>query len=153
MSEKPIIVNLDRNNADDFVKTTDYDGNQIEQKGLCKQVPNNYLRQTFQELVDYIVYPESDELNDAYSSDEVNLAKKIEAASASQGAYLLHRKGGEVNETFRIYLSDSLDKYFSQIVEPKEISIQGSTQSYKSIDLFITVDNGGGLELSDYLHE
>lgn len=141
--ERPLYVTITTGSVDDVV-TVDND----ERTGLSRFLPMSYQEKTFGELIDYMVQPSEQEVNDDYTNpaltdSEQNLADIIKDLS-QKNVKLYPKQGSQYSDAYGINLEDTIDTHFDQIVRPSQATYLGETTEYKAIDLRIVPSYVGG---------
>ncbi len=144
---KNVILQLSRDHPDDIISITDDQGRTQQRKGLVKQLPETYLQKPLSEAVSYMTDPSGDEHNPAMTDAEKELATKYEIILEEPQYVLFHpRIANEYNTNITLFMDDMLSDKLEQIVQSKELIVDGERQNYKSIDLLLKYEPGGGYE-------
>lgn len=117
---------------------------------LQKVIPEEMLDDTFQNLVDYMVDTETDELNPApYNSDQKNLVETIVQwyDQAAQGNTEIYIRQGNVEpgvESKTYEPTDIVRDHSSDFKSTKMIEVDGKDVQYNCLDLILENTLPGG---------
>jgi len=144
MSEKPILVTISRNNADDLVDFTDAAGTKKQRMGLVRCVPYTLLDKSFRDLAVYMFDPIGADGNQNYEGTERELAITYQTELTLPQLSFIHKRNNVLVDKPVIELSDLVSKYFGQIVEQKTLDTLTGPLDCKSLDLVMTRNYYGG---------
>lgn len=144
MSDKPILVTLSRDNADDLVEFTDSTGAKKMRAGLARCVPYSLLDRTFYDLVKYMCDPVGCDGNPSYQDKERDLALTYQSEHAEKSDGVLKVRRGGVTLEGLISFSEPISAHFGRIVEQKTIDTAAGPMDCKGIDLVFSKNYFGG---------
>ncbi len=143
---KTIIMQLSRDSEDDIIDIEDEQGQVQQRMGLLKHLPDSYLHKTLDAVCEYMTNSSGDEYNSPLTEDEQQIAQDYISLLNEPDNIRFHpRIGDEYNTSVTLTMNDTLSQKLDDIVQPKEIVENGQTHTYKSIDLMVKYEPGGGI--------
>jgi len=149
MNERPILVNISRNVDDDIIQVISDNGDTYTQNGIIKYVPQSRIDCTFRELISYATEKVGDEHNKPFCPNQERVANGINQIVTGTDAVIINPKlQGRINTDYQLSLDDRVQIHFSRIVEQKQVEQAGVVNQYKSIELVVASNSGGGYKIS-----
>jgi len=133
--EKPLYVTLDPGRT--------------KSDRLVKRLNEFYKEMAFEDVVNKMLDPEADELNEAYTPLEKEVALRIaqfydQRSSTPNAAQLSAFKNDDSGERVRLYFEDTVADKLETILSLKTEEQEGQLYTYQAIHLFINAGIAGG---------
>ncbi|MFT4313022.1 MAG: hypothetical protein ACMXYA_01315 [Candidatus Woesearchaeota archaeon] len=142
-----IIMQLGRDSIDDIIQVEDENGILQQQEGLVRYLPLGMIDKNFSDVFHYMTNTNGDEYNPQMNPEESHLASEYRVLADNPEHLRFHPKlNGDYNTDIAFLWNDSVRENLGQMVQPKEIIVDGQKRVYKSIDLMVKFEAGGGYE-------